>query len=303
MHARDGIADLLVAWEWPYDEPFLTLLQATCAARALRLETVGPPELDAYLAALPPADAGPRAFLDRASDADPRFEPLAAWAGAHVPFCLNPTERQHYAWRKTHVHYDFLRAGYAVPHTLVLPAGAPAPPLPDAAALVPLGPVFTIKPDLGGGGRAVVLDARGPADVQRAREALPGEDLILQEFIEPMRLGADRAWFRVLYVCGTVLPCWWDDRTRLFSRLVSPLEAERFGLHALWPIAHAAAAIGGLALFSTEVACPRPGHFVVVDYINDPIDLRFAPHAADGLPADVAVAVAAALCDGLAGAR
>jgi hypothetical protein len=39
-----------------------------------------------------------------------------------------------------------------------------------------------------------------------------------------------------------------------------------------------------LDLFSTEIALTEEGRLLVVDYVNDPIDLRLQSRAMDGVP-------------------
>ena len=92
-----------------------------------------------------------------------------------------------------------------------------------------------------------------------------------------------------------MIPCWWDDQTRLFGHAVSIPERDRFQLASLWDIVGTAARISQLQLFSTEVGLVSDGRFVAVDYINDPVDLRMQPHAREGMPEDVAYRLALAL--------
>jgi hypothetical protein len=40
-------------------------------------------------------------------------------------------------------------------------------------------------------------------------------------------------------------------------------------------------------LFSTEITLTPDGRFVIVDYVNDPIDLRLQSKALDGVPNDI----------------
>jgi hypothetical protein len=40
-------------------------------------------------------------------------------------------------------------------------------------------------------------------------------------------------------------------------------------------------------LFSTEIAITSDGRFVIVDYVNDPIDLRPQSKTFDGVPDDI----------------
>jgi hypothetical protein len=289
------MVDLLLTYDWPYDEPFVGLLSQTFNRAGRSLVAVSPPRLSATLLDLQAGRLKPRAYLDRASDTTPDFQPLDDWAQRHIPVQLNPGERRRQIWHKTNLHWDFIAAGIHTPYTIAIPAWRRHPLLEPPADLAALGVPFSIKPDLGGGGWGVVVDARSWEDVLRARERLPEENLILQQFVEPTVLGGRRAWFRILYACGLVAPCWWDDQTRLFGPAVTPEERVHWGLDPLWEIVATAARVAGLALFSTEIARVADGRFIVVDYVNDPVDLRFLPHAREGMPAETARAVAQAI--------
>ncbi len=286
--------DLLLTYDWPYDEPFVGLLDDTLRAAGRQLLAVSPSNRTAVEAELRSGRRAPAAFLDRAADTDPDFHALESWAVSHVPLQLNPAGRRRQIWRKTNLHWEFISAGLHTPYTLVAPSLRRQPTIqpPD---LTPLGVPFSIKPDLGGGGWGVVIDAQGWEDVERARQSMPDEDLILQQFVEPTALAGRRAWFRVLYACGAVIPCWWDDRTHLFGPTVNSQERWQLHLNPLWTIAQTAARIAQLHLFSTEVALVADGRFIVVDYVNDPVDLRFQPHAREGMPGEAARGIAEAL--------
>lgn len=288
-------ADLLLAYDWPYDQPFVDLLEEVFAGRGLRLLTVSPETLEQAFEQLASGQVVARAFLDRASDTSTAFLPLEAWAEHHIPIQLNPGWRRRQVWIKTNLHWEFIHAGIHTPHTLAIPSLEQQPDLTDPPDLTPLGVPFSIKPDLGGGGWGVVTDATGWEDVESARQRFPKEDLILQAFIEPTKLHGRRAWFRVLYACGEAYPCWWDDRERLFGPPVTPEERHHLGLDPLWKIAHTAAGLAQLQLFSSEIARVPDGRFIVVDYANDPVDLRFQPHALEGMPPEVARWIATAI--------
>lgn len=288
--------DLVVAYDWPYDEPFVSLLEETMRRAGLRLLPISPRSLTADYAALTSGTYRTRAYLDRASDTDPAFAPLDDWALRNVPLHLNPTDRRRHVWHKTNLHWEFIAAGIHTPYTIALPSLERQPLIEPPADLHALGVPFSIKPDLGGGGWGVVTDARGWEDVMAARHRLPHDNLILQEFVEPALLDGQRGWFRVFYACSEIFPCWWNDKTRIFGSPVSSDHRERLGLGPLWDIPHTAATISQLRLFSTEVARVSDGRFVVVDYLNDPVDLRFLPHAREGMPRETAVSLAAAIC-------
>ncbi|MEW6569090.1 MAG: hypothetical protein AB1449_13195 [Chloroflexota bacterium] len=287
--------DLLLAYDWPYDEPFIALLEARLQSRGRSLALVSLGNLNQVLEGAHQGRIRARAYLDRASDTSPEFGPLDEWAEHNVPLHINPGERRRQAWYKTNLHWAFIAAGIHTPYTIAIPSLRRQPELAPPHDLVALGLPFSIKPDLGGGGWGVITAAQSWEDVQSARRHMPGEDLILQEFVEPTSIAGRRGWFRVLYACGQVIPCWWDDRTRLFGPAVSEDERRALGLDPLWDIAATAARIAGIGLFSTEVARVADGRFVVVDYVNDPVDLRFLPNAREGMPGEVALSVAEAI--------
>ena len=301
--AGDGLrnvierADLLLAHDWPYDAPFLQLLEERFAALGLHLWCVGPDRLPAVLAGLLERRLTARAFLDRASDTSPEFLPLVAWAEGTEVHAVNPPQRQRIAWRKTNLHWEFLRAGLLVPALIAVPALQLVPTLPSPQDLPALGQPFCVKPDVGGGGWGVRIDASTWSDVEAARRQMPEEDLVLQQLVIPKIFEGQRAWFRVLHACDQVIPCWWDDQTRCYGAPVSEVDRLRWGLDPLWRISYQAAEISGLRLFSTEIACDADHRFIVVDYVNDPIDLRFQPHAREGMPALVARRLVEALAD------
>jgi len=287
--------DLLLAYDWLYDEPFLALLGETFRSTGKSLMLVSPSSLPGAMEQLRSGRIVPRAYLDRASDTDPNFQPLEDWAGQNVSIHLNPARRRREIWRKTNLHWEFIHAGLHTPYTIVVPSHRRQPAFEHPPDLSPLSVPFSIKPDLGGGGWGVVTDARTWADVEKARCSMPDEDLILQQFVEPTLLVGRRAWFRIFYACGLVVPCWWDDRTHLFGPAVTAEERWRLRLNPLWRMAQTAAQIAQLQLFSTEVALVQDGRFIVVDYVNDPVDLRILPYAREGMPREVAWSLAGAL--------
>jgi hypothetical protein len=287
--------DFLLAYDWPYDLPFIQLLEVELRVAGLSFLPVSPENLTRVMDDLVAGRLSAFAFLDRASDTDPSFLPLEAWAGEHVPNILNPGPLRRRVWHKTNLHWEFIRAGVHTPHTIAIPSYRQVPILDMIPDLSPLGVPFSVKPDLGGGGWGVKTDAHDWSDVEQVRRTLPEDDLILQQFVTPNVVEGRRAWFRILYACDIVIPCWWDDQTHLFGHAVSILERDRFQLSPLWDIVGVAARISQLQLFSTEVGITPNGVFVAVDYVNDPVDLRMQPDAHEGMPADVARRLALAI--------
>jgi len=275
-------ADLCLAWNWEYDAGFIRLLEAACTRQGLTLYQVEPHNLDSALTALQDGELQFRAFFDRASDSDPRFQPFADWARSHAITRINPQEQARWAWDKATMHLEFIAHGLHIPHTIILPPFSEQPHLPDVD-LSPLGGRFAIKPAFGGGGWGVVLEATRMEQVHAARQEYPQEKMLLQSHVDPASLEGRPAWFRVLVCNGAVYPCWWDTCTRIYRRVIAD-ESFRYGLRPLREIAARIARICQLDLFSTEIALAGNGDFLVTDTVNDPIDLRLQSEAVDGVP-------------------
>jgi hypothetical protein len=273
---------LCLAWNWDHDADFARLLAAACETRGQTLLQVTPGDLDPILAALVTGETRFHALLDRASDSDDRFQPIVDHARAHNMLRINPQEQSRWAWDKATMHLEFISRGLPTPYTIILPPfnEQPDPRPPD---LVPLGGRFAIKPARGGGGEGVVLEASGWDQVHAARQQFPTEKYLLQAQVTPRTIDSCPAWFRVLYCNGAVYPCWWDQTTHIYTR-VSADEKFHLGLRTLYELPQRIASICRLHLFSTEIALTESGQFLVVDYVNDPVDLRLHSKAADGVP-------------------
>jgi hypothetical protein len=102
------------------------------------------------------------------------------------------------------------------------------------------------------------------------------------------------AWFRIIYCAGNVYPCWWDNDTHVYTHVTSG-EETYYQLSLLRHMTSSIAALCGLTLFSTEIAVTSDNRFIVVDYVNDPIDLRLQSKAFDGVPDHIVKGIAEGL--------
>lgn len=278
-----------LAWNWEHDAGFVAVLEEAGRALGLPPFQVTPANLDEVLDALHRGDLSFHTLLDRAADVDERFLALVQWARAHGLHCLNRYEAARRAWDKVAMHHT-LRAALHTPPTISLPPYAAQPELPLLDTR-PLGGSFTIKPAHGGGGEGVVLGATSLEEVQAARRAQPEEHFLLQGYVVPAEVAGRPAWFRVLYCTGQPFPCWWDTQTHLYAP-VTPQEEARYGLNLLQAIAAAIAHYSEMDLFSSEIALVPDGRFIVVDYVNDPLDLRLQSQTPEGVPDAIVRAIA-----------
>jgi hypothetical protein len=287
--------DLCLASNWEYDTDFIRILDSACIARGLTLLTVTPRTLADALTLLATPGAGFRVLLDRASEADPAYLPLVDFAKSLGARRLNPRELADRAYDKAAMHHVLREAGLQTPSTLILPSFREQPDLP-ALDITPLNGCFAVKPALGGGGEGVVTEVCTLDQVLIERQKFPEQQYLLQAHVTPKMLDGLPAWFRVIYCLGEIYFSFWDTTTHIYTR-VSPEQEIRFGLGSLREVTERIARICCLELFSTEVALTEAGQFLVVDYVNDPIDLRLHSRAKDGVPDAIVENIAARIAE------
>jgi hypothetical protein len=193
------------------------------------------------------------------------------------------------------MHYALIRAGLQTPYTIILPPFQTNPKLPNIDLSL-LQHHFAIKPSHGGGSEGVVTGAHLAEQVQNTRQQFPKDAYLLQATISPVCLAGKQAWFRVLYCCGNVYSCWWQTDTHIYTRLTLSEETS-LHLESLQRITRQISALNELDLFSTEIALTEKGQFVMVDYVNDPVDLRLQSEACDGVPDDIVEGIAETLVE------
>jgi hypothetical protein len=276
--------DLCLTWNWEYDTDFVRLLDVACQSHGLSLLQITSENLLDMMRSLANEEIIFQVFFDRASDTDARFMSIVQWACRHGVRHINPYELAYRAWDKAAMH-QAISVSMETPITIILPSYDEQPLLPEID-LTSLGSSFTIKPAYGGGGVGVINKATTLSQVLMARQEFPTQKYLLQGHIIPAQLGSRMAWFRVIHCAGMVYPCWWDNCTHLYTPVTSD-EENGYNLGPLSSITFSIARICGLDLFSTEITLTPDGRFVIIDYVNDPIDLRLQSKTFDGVPDDI----------------
>ena len=301
--------DLGLVWNWEYDRAFLGLITAAAQARGLSTLLIDQENLTQTMDLLKNGALQFRCVLDRASDEDERFLPLAALLGrkqqaqrqSAAMRVINPYELQRRASDKATMHLEFLSHGLHVPFTIIISPFNHKRELEfSLSELAQLGRPFIIKPaNTTGGGIGVVLGAESLKDIIETRQHHKNDKYLLQEKVVPDMLADHRAWFRVFYAFGLVLLCWWDDQTHLYEDVTTDQE-EMFGFGQLRTIATTIREICGLDFFSTEVAYTAAKTFVVVDYVNEMCDMRLQSLHTDGVPDRVVQSIVGAMAEFIA---
>jgi hypothetical protein len=274
--------DFCFAWCWPYDVNFACRLLAACETRQISLLQVTPSNIEEILQALKDGQLCFRAYFDRASDVDEKFTPLAEWALRQDILYINRFWLAQRSWDKATMHHLFTRNGLDAPYTVILPSFQDSPDLP-VLDLSLLGESYAIKPAHGGGGQGVILGEFTWEEMLQARQQHPQDQYLLQARVVPALLNNRPAWFRLIFCLGKIYAFWWDPTTHIYISITED-EQNSFGLFTLSEIVMRIASLSRLEIFSTEIAFNSSNRFLIVDYINDPIDLRSQSEIPQGMP-------------------
>jgi hypothetical protein len=277
--------DLAIAWNWEFDADFIAGIEHECAVQGISTYRIDTDHLPFIFSELNKNDAAFRAFFDRASDADPTFLPLVKWMEEHATCLINPYHRVVHAIDKATMHLEFITKGIYVPSTIILPPynELRCMTLQDEE-LKQFGKSFVIKPaNTTGGGTGVILNATSLAQIILARQEHKNDKYLIQENIIPKVIEGKRAWFRVYFAFGEIIPCWWDDKTHRYAELSSDDDVQ-YNLIGLKSIMNIIQNICGLDFFSSEIALTEKETFVVVDYVNEVCDMRLKSKYDDGAP-------------------
>jgi len=284
--------DLAIAWEWEYDRDFVCSIDRECQKNMLSSYLIYPANLNETLNLQAEGKIAFRMLFDRASDTNPKFHDIIHFA-KRFPFkMVNEVSLLTRAVDKATMHLEFISNGINVPYTIILSPWQKNQEIYTMMKLSDfkkLGMPFIIKPAHGGGGVGVVIDARTIQEVVKARMEIAHDKYLLQEKIVPVFLGKDlsrKAWFRVFYVCGEIIPCWWNNETFIYNMITSD-EVKKYDFSELHDITKKIADICGLDFFSTEIVKVKDGRFIVVDYVNDMCDMRRKSRYPDGVPDEV----------------
>ncbi len=271
-----------LAWNWEFDHDFIQLVDRACQQSGLSCFLVGPHNLSQTFIEVQNNERRFHCFLDRASDNDDRFLQFNQLLQSKRVHFLNAHHHYQRSIDKANIHGELLVRGLQLPLTVILPPHETEPDF-DPRIIEPFAKPFVVKPAKGGGGIGVFLGATQPADVMQTRSKIRNQRFLIQQRIQPQIIAGRRAWFRVYYVCGHVIPCWWDDVTHRYG-VVTPSERTSVNTDELGRIVKIVAEVAQLDFFSTEIALDTEGRYVVVDYVNDPCDMRLQSKYFDGAP-------------------
>ncbi len=279
------IFDLGLAWNWKPDKDLMDSIIRECEKQKATYYIVGSFNLAETIEKIKTGKLFFRSFFDRASDNDEEFMRLTRLLKTTDCWLINDIDKAARAIDKSIMHMEILSKGMNVPFTIIV-SDFERDLKNLHEEITRLGSPFIIKPAHEGGGTGVMLDARAFEDLLRARQQHGDRPYLLQERVHPVIINGKRGWFRVYYVFGKIIPCWWDDMTKVFD-ILTKNGMNFLGLNPLRDITLKIFKICGLDFFSTEIALTNNRKFVVVDYVNDQCDLRRKTSYYDGVPDEI----------------
>jgi hypothetical protein len=284
--------DIAVAWNWEYDFDFVQMLREIFRSHHRSVLEIRTQNVEEIIDLMKNGKLQFRYLLDRASDEDEKFLPLSGTIlnrfhlgnGSSV-YPVGIHEFQQRAADKATMHLEFLTNNIDVPYTIIIsPYNHNHDVELSITELAKLGRPFIIKPaNTTGGGIGVVMGAETLKEVIDARQAHKNDKYLLQETIRPAIFEGRRAWFRVFYAFGDIIPVWWDDITHIYS-ILNEDEEQHIDVERLKKITGCVHAVCQLDFFSTELAFTDDGRCVAVDYVNEMCDMRLKSHFVDGVP-------------------
>ncbi len=287
------VYDLAVFWEWDYDKNFVTLLQKYISSNGLRTLLIDPTNLPAIEKSLLSQEIIFNWYLDRASESDPRFLNIVHICENMGIEGINPAESVLKALSKSYMHRLLLNREIPLPETLILPSYAAKPELPFFT-LADIGIPFVLKPSNGGGGEGVHLGLTELSQVAEFRKEFPESEYLVQQTVIPKIVGKVPVWLRVFFVCDEIFFTFWNPETKLFYH-THPVELDPSIIKILSSIMQEIAKVSKLRFFSTEIALKPDNAPIVIDYVNDPVDLRPKSFHKDGIPDEIMEEISMAL--------
>lgn len=282
--------DVVISSPFPNYDFFAHRMMELCGQMGLTFFFVNDIWVHEFKDKLEKKELSVRVLLDLTADqgnpADP-YGQLAREVKKQRGHVLDDPDRVAVVAHKGHFHEMLLQNLIPVPETVIIPK-ADIPDYKITEELVArVGSPFVVKPAWGDSGIGVVVNASTEADIKRSlREAPRSDAFLIQRQVTPKPLGSHFGWFRLYYMCGQVIPCWWNQTSHEYH-LVTPGQVRHYKLRPLYSIVRGIAKTAKLKKFSCEVCLDVDGRFYAVDYVNADPDMNPRSFYANGVPDEV----------------
>lgn len=280
--------DLAIAYKWKYDLELVREIEIEFQNSGLSTYVIHKDIIQQITNMVLNKEIFFRAFLDRATDEDDEFEPLAEAIIASGSKIINHHHLIEEAIDKAEIFPYLVEAGIKIPETIIIQPLDDEPNLTISTEdLQKLGIPFVVKPAYyTGGGEGVNVNAESLDDIQKVRREFSDDRILLQKKIETKFIDGYKAWFRAFFLFDQVFVVQWDDSTKLYDNII---ERNLSGVNYefIKNTTKKIADICGLNYFSTEFAISNDDIYYTIDFVNDPCDFRKQSLHADGVPDEI----------------
>lgn len=279
------VFDLAIAYKWVYDKELVDDIERYFHRNNLTTFVIHKAIIHQTLNKVQRGEILFRNFLDRATDEDEDFEPLAEAIIQSGAKTVNLHHLIDDAIDKATLLPKLNSQNIDLPETIILPPFEEEPELSISdEELNRLGKPFIIKPAYySGGGEGANVNGFTFEDIQTLRRELYDDRYLIQRKIKSKYFDSFKAWFRSFYLFGKVLTVQWDDETRIYDDLPFR-KMEKIDYKKIEEITKKIADICKLHYFSTEVTIGTDGKYYAIDFVNDPCDFRRKSIHKDGVP-------------------
>jgi hypothetical protein len=282
--------DIVVSSPFTNYDFFSHRMMELCGQMNLTYFMVGDLWIQEFLQKVEAGKIDVRVLLDLTAnqpDEDDPYTRLAREVKRRGGRVLDDPEKTAVVAHKGKFHQMLLDVGVPVPETVIVSRDKTKNFNITDKIKKRLGVPFVIKPAWGDSSVGVVVDASSDADLQRSMQAAPSSDtFLLQQKVYPKKLGRHFGWFRLYYICGRVIPCWWDQNSHEYH-LVTPTQQRSYKLAPLKRIMRGIARASKMAKFSSEICMQEDGRFFAVDYVNADPDMNPRSFYPNGVPDEV----------------
>ncbi len=183
----EEIFDIGLAWDWEFDRDFIFGVEHECRTLHLSTFRVEQHNVDTVTKLVRSKKIFFKTFLDRASDSDDSFIPLAKTLAKTRTHIFNNYEFVEYSKDKANMHLALMGEGIHVPYTIIVTSYNKKQEVElSLTELAHLGRPFIIKPaNTTGGGLGVVLGAETLKEILETRLFHKNDKYLLQETVHP----------------------------------------------------------------------------------------------------------------------
>lgn len=282
--------DVVISSPFPNYEFFAHRMMDLCGQMGMTFFFVNDVWIKEFSEKLESGEIAVRVLLDLTADQTNQDDPytkLAHEVKRQKGYVLDDPDKTAYVAHKGHLHKDLVKNGVPVPETVVVNKEDVADFKITDAIIEQVGTPFVVKPAWGDSGIGVVVNSTSKADLLRSVKESPRSDAwLIQQQVTPQQLGQHVGWFRLYYMCGQVIPCWWDPGSHEYH-LVTPGQMRHYKLEPLKRIVRGIARTARIKKFSCEICLHEDGKFYAVDYVNADPDMNPRSFYDNGVPDEV----------------